>query len=150
MISFIALLLDIVFGIYIQTAFMIILLIIMGRNLKMKPKKFYILSFLLGLFYDCIFTSVLFLNATLFLIIANISIFYKKINFFIFSFLILFLYKTSIYIIFYVLGKINFDINIYLSGIFKFMLSNILIVLISYFIKKRIYINRWKYEWRII
>lgn len=94
---------------------------------------------LISLLYDLIFTSILFLHFILFYFLDLIYKYIKFKNHYLKYFIILILYKILLYVILLTYNYISFDINLFFSGIFLYLILNFL----SYFLINNIKLHRW-------
>ena len=110
---------------------------------KLKEYRFFILSSVIGLIYDAIFTDTLFLNASLFLISSlGIYIIFKKINYNLFnvvlvSLLLIIFYRIITYFLFILSFSLSFDILALLKGIYSSLIINVLYIILLYFIRNK-------------
>lgn len=116
---------------------------------KKKEKKYLIMIFIIGIIYDLLYTNLLFFNASLFLIIAIISIYIYK-NFEI-DYLKLIIYITIIIVVYELLtvliifgyNLVPITLNKVLYKITHSILLNIIYSEIIYFIIKKLP-KKWK------
>lgn len=110
-------------------------------------KNIYILTIIVGVLYDILYTSTPFLNTYIFLFlifilkkidVKNISL--KNVLFI--NFLIIILYKILIFSILIFFNKIDFNIYIILNEIKSSIIINLIYTIILYFINKKIKYNR--------
>ena len=107
-----------------------------------KVRKFYLISFIVGLLYDICYTDTIFLNAFVFLLLAYVV---KKLNkFFPFNFIntllidfiIILLYRTITYFLLSTTYYLNFDFNLLLESIYLSLLYSFIFVSIFYYVKR--------------
>lgn len=110
---------------------------------KLKEYHFFILSSVIGLIYDAIFTDTLFLNASLFLLSSlGIYLIFKKIHYnllsiVIVSLLLIVFYRIITYFLFLLSFGISFDIFILLKGIYSSIIINIVYIVLLYFVRNK-------------
>lgn len=117
------------------------LIIIFSYNLK--EYHFFILSFVIGLIYDVVFTNSLFLNAGIFLLFSLIVfLLFKKINYNFFnvlliSSLLILMYRIITYFLFLLSFDVLFDFFTLFKGIYSSFIINIIYITILYFIRNK-------------
>jgi rod shape-determining protein MreD len=117
--------------------FTLISLIIIYPFLFCYKKDYYILCFILGLLYDISYTSTIFLNAFIFLLIGfiivklNLFITNNKFNVIILSIFIILIYRIITYIVLIMIGYLKFNINDLINSILNSIIINIIY---SYFL----------------
>lgn len=130
------------------------LVIIYPLYKKGELNKYYILSLVLGLFYDVIYTNTLFLNMTLFLFASIlIKLFYNLLNNTIYNSLLIgvFLiicYRLFTYLCLLITESISLNINVLFTSIYSSLIINIIYIIVFYyfciFISKKLHTYRKK------
>ena len=117
------------------------LIIIFSYNLK--DYKYFLLSSVVGLIYDVMFTETLFLNSSIFLLFSlGIYLIFTKINYnlinIIFvSLLLIVSYRVITYCLFLLDFSVPFNVILLLRGIYSSIIINIGYVILLYFIKNK-------------
>lgn len=114
--------------------------------------KYYLCSFLVGFFYDLVYTGYYFMNAGLFLIVAILVVFINRLtpNNFVVSFLetvLLIIFYRFLSFIFLVLnGVVFFDFKIFFECVYSSLILNVLygsfLYLFLCFISKKFKLKR--------
>ena len=122
---------------YISNSLFTLLSLLLTYN-KRNRKRLIIISIILGLLYDIIYTNTLFINTIIFLLsIYLIEIIYKKnnyINTIISSLIIIIYYRLTQYIIMNIIYK--YSIFILLKNIIISILINMIYVNLVFLLKK--------------
>jgi len=124
--------------------FTLLSLILIYPNYNKKDKKYYIISFILGLIYD-ITLNTLFLNTFIFLLLAYIlrlifsKIKYNYLSVLFISILSIIYYRTVTYVVLLILNYLEFNIHTLFKSIYSSILLNIIYVTIFYLLKKLIF-----------
>ena len=136
-----------------EPLFTLISLIIIYPYFHNKEKKYFILSFSMGLLYDIVYTNTFLFNAIMFLIIAYII---KKINSYIsnnyinvaiISLIIIIIYRLIVYLVLCLINYFNFDIRSLLYSIADSLVLNMIYSVVLYLITD--YISRKKHITKI-
>lgn len=120
----------------------VICIIIIYPFYKKNLKKYYILSFLIGIIYDLLYTNLFLINGVLFFIIALITRYIYKnlrissLSLTLYICLIIVLYETLLATIFIVFNMIPFSITSILYKIVNSLVINIIYGEILYYIVK--------------
>ncbi|MBP3920014.1 MAG: rod shape-determining protein MreD [Bacilli bacterium] len=105
-----------------------------------KKKNYFIYAFVIGLFYDYLYTNTFFLNASIFLLLSFIiRLINNNITRSIFRLLIdilitIILYRTIFYLLYFIIGLVDFNFFNLLESIYKSLLLNIIYGYIIYYI----------------
>lgn len=108
-----------------------------------KRQKYLKISFILGLFYDIVYTDTLILNAFLFLIQAYLlkrifkKIEYNYISCLLISLLSIIFYRTSTYIILIIINYTSFNIINLIKAIYSSIIINLIYLSLFYLILNR-------------
>lgn len=120
--------------------FSITSLVLIYPYFKNKNINYFIVCLILGLFYDIVFADSIFVNTISFGILSGLIIFsynYVKYNIYtssIINIIILISYRIITYIILLSINYISFNNKIFLSGIYKSLLINIVYGILLYII----------------
>jgi len=120
--------------------FVITSLVLLYPYFQNKNLNYIIVSLILGLFYDIVFTNSIFVNTISFGLIGALTILcynYVKYNIYtsnIINIIILISYRIITYIILLSINYISFNNKIFLSGIYKSLLINIVYGVLLYII----------------
>lgn len=120
------------------------LVIIFRYQTRQNKTKYFLLAFLLGLFYDIVYTNTLFLNAGIFLIISLIIVKFYKIfsynllNSIIMTLVVIIIYRSLNFIVISSVGLIDFDLSNLFKSIYSSLILNIIYISL-YFLKKKKY-----------
>ena len=130
--------------------FSIVSLVLVYPYFKKNNNRFLIYSFVMGLFYDFIYTDTMILNAFTFLLLGYlIKFFFSKINVNEISsniclILIIIVYRLVVYGALLLFGYLPFDFSLLLKSIYSSLLLNILYCLLGY-----VLIDYISYKFRI-
>lgn len=129
---------------YFYPLFTLVSLLLTYKNFNQKDNYYYLISALVGLIYDIVYTDTLFLNAFIFFLISFITRkIFSKYNYNLFSLILVSIitiiyYRIITYLILCLINYLSFDIFILLKGIYKSLLINaVYVVLIYGFIKRK-------------
>ena len=145
---FVSFLLEVLTASYLNfNTILIPLFTLMSFIFIINNKNTYILTIIVGVLYDILYTSAPFLNTYIFLFLIFIL---KKIdtknislkNALFINFFIIILYKILIFSILIFFNKIDFNLYIILNEIKSSIIINLIYTIILYFINKKIKYNR--------
>ena len=145
---FVSFLLEVLTASYLNfNTILIPLFTLMSFIFIINNKNIYILTIIVGVLYDILYTSTPFLNTYIFLFLIFIL---KKIdtknislkNALFINFFIIILYKIIIFSILIFFNKIDFNLYIILNEIKSSIIINLIYTIILYFINKKIKYNR--------
>lgn len=126
-----------------KSFFSLISIIVIYPYFTYDKKQFIIITFILGLLYDLVYTNTFMLNAIIFTVISLLTIELYKIlrnniiNGIIICIIDLFLYNTIVYIILKIFNVRTIPISLFLSNLLFIILINILYFSITYVLIKR-------------
>lgn len=136
----------------IAPLFSLLALIITYPYYRNKSKKIYLSAAIVGMLYDIVYTNSLFLNTLVFIgLMYLVDKMYKTltnnfVNTFIVSTVVICLYRILIYLCFFVLGIIDWNITEVIMSIANSLIINYIYIIIFYFamyaISKKLRINR--------
>lgn len=125
--------------------FSLVCLLILYPYFNGNIKKFIIVSILVGLFYDIIYTDSIFVNTFIFLLM---SLFIIKINEYVnnnlfnicgLSIILITLYRIFSYMLLCMVGYLNFDGNLLIKGIYTSLIINVIYASILFYITNYLY-----------
>ncbi len=135
--------------------FTITSLIIVYPYFNGNKREYYKYSFILGIFYDLIYTDTIIFNAFMFLLMARIIVKLASvlsdtyINLLIITLMLIIVYRSVTYILMVITGNLIFDYHSLFKGIYNSILVNIIFVitmtLITNFISKKFKIKKSSY-----
>ena len=135
--------------------FTITSLIIVYPYFNGNKREYYKYSFILGIFYDLIYTDTIIFNAFMFLLMARIIVKLASvlsdtyINLLIITLMLIIVYRSVTYILMVITGNLIFDYHSLFKGIYNSILVNIIFVitmpLITKFISKKFKIKKSSY-----
>ncbi len=120
--------------------FTVLIFIFLPRD---NLKKYYIISFLIGLLYDFLYANILFYNSFIFLTIAYfINFYFKKfrynfINILYLSIMLIIYYYTFSFLILSLIKYISFDLKRYLNIVLNSLILNIFFIATVFLVKRR-------------
>ena len=119
--------------------FSLISLLVLWPYFNCNNKRFIIVSIIVGLFYDIIYTDSIFVNTFMFLLLSifiikiNEYVNYNLLNMCLLSIVSICLYRILSYLLLCMVGYLNFDEIILIRGIYRSLIINIIYSIILYF-----------------
>ena len=120
--------------------FSLVSLLVLYPYFNSNNKNFIIVSGIVGLFYDIIYTDSIFVNTFMFLLLSifiiKISEYanYNLLNLSILTIISICLYRILSYLLLCMVGYLNFNEIILIRGIYSSLIINIIYCIILYFV----------------
>ena len=120
--------------------FSLVSLIIVYPYFNGNKRDYYKYAFLLGLFYDLIYTDTLVFHAFLFLFMSflitkfTLVLSDNYLNLIIITVITIVIFRSVSYILIFITGNINIDYHVFLKGIYSSLILNIIYSVILLFI----------------
>ena len=127
-------------GTLFTSLFVVTSLVLIYPFFNNKNNNYLVISFLIGLMYDFVYTDTLFLNALIFLILGlfvekiNEALSNNALNVMIMTFFTVSLYRILTYVVLLLVGYLNWDFSLLLASLYESYLANILYSLVMYLI----------------
>lgn len=127
-------------GTLFTSLFVVTSLVLIYPFFNNKNNNYLVISFLIGLMYDFVYTDTLFLNALIFLILGlfvekiNEALSNNALNVMIMTFFTVSLYRILTYVVLLLVGYLHLDFSLLLASLYESYLANILYSLVMYLI----------------
>ncbi len=134
---------------YINTLFTVTALVLIYPLLQNNYKSYYKISFIVGLFYDIVYTNTLLLNSAIFLLLSLIIRYYyininnNLVNSFIINIINIVLYQVIFFIILCLVGYLPLNFRLLFNDNLSFIIINSVYFIILYIII-RVICRKWK------